>query len=63
MVERFSSLADDYLKNRPISALYCHAEYLGKKTEEIKNFDWTNVDLIDVVGETQYPTIKDTDCK
>ena len=31
LVGRFSSLADGYLKNRPVAGLYCHSEYLGKK--------------------------------
>jgi len=55
IVGRYSSLADKYLRNRPVTGLYSHAEYFGKKTKEIKNFEWNNVDLTDVVGETKYP--------
>jgi SAM-dependent methyltransferase len=55
IIGRFSSLADDYLKNKPLSGLYCHSEYLGKKTRDVDNFDWNTLDLIDVVGETKYP--------
>ena len=55
MVGRFSSLADDYLKNKPIGGLYCHSEYLGKKTREVKNFNWQKMDIADIVGETKYP--------
>ena len=58
MVGRFSSLADGYLKNKLVSGLYCHSEYLGKKTKDIENFEWEKVDLIDVVGETKYPEPK-----
>ena len=58
IVGRFSSLADEYLRYRPISGLYCHVEYFGKKTREIKNFEWDKVDLTDVVGETKYPEPK-----
>lgn len=55
MVGRFSSLADNYLKLKPIPALYCHSEYLGKKVKDVENFDWENLDLMDVIGETKYP--------
>lgn len=58
IVGRFSSLSDDYLKNKPVTGLYCHSEYLGKKVKEIDNFDWGNVELRDVVGETTYPEPK-----
>ena len=55
MVGRFSTYADKYLKNRPISSLYCHVEFLGKKNKEIKDFNWEKINLSDVVGETKYP--------
>jgi ubiquinone/menaquinone biosynthesis C-methylase UbiE len=58
MIGRFSSLADDYLGNRPISGLYCHSDYLGKKIREVENFSWEKMDLNDVVGETKYPEPK-----
>ena len=58
IVGRFSSLADDYLKNKPVTGLYCHSEYLGKKIREVENFSWESLDLIDVVGETKYPEPK-----
>lgn len=59
IVGRFSSLADEYLKNRPVSRLYCHSEFLGKKVKDVKNFDWGEVDLIDVVGAARYPEPKE----
>jgi len=31
MIGRFSSLADEYLRYKPITGLYCHSEYLVKK--------------------------------
>lgn len=55
IVGRFSSLADGYLRNRPVHALYCHVEYLGRKVRDVPNFSWTGVDLADVVGTTTYP--------
>jgi len=58
IVGRFSSLADEYLRNRPVSGLYCHSEYLGRKIKENDNFDWNNVDLLSVVEETKYPESK-----
>ena len=58
VVGRFSSLADEYLKNRPVAGLYCHSEYLGKKVRDVKEFDWGKVDLTNVVGDAKYPEPK-----
>ena len=58
MVGRFSSLADPYLRNQFISGLYCHTEYLGKKVRDVPDFDWRNVELSQLVGETTYPKPK-----
>jgi len=58
MVGRFSSLADDYLRYQPITGLFCHSEYLGRKVREVDCFDWRNIDLAEVVGETKYPAPK-----
>jgi ubiquinone/menaquinone biosynthesis C-methylase UbiE len=59
MVGRFSSLADGYLKYRPIKGLYCHSEYLGRKTRDVASFEWAKVDVADVSGETEYPKPKE----
>lgn len=58
IVGRFSSLADPYLKNKPIVGLYCHSEYLGKKVRDVERFDWEQIDLASVVGEIKYPKPK-----
>jgi SAM-dependent methyltransferase len=58
MVGRFSSLADDYLKYRPIGGLYCHSSFLGRKTNEVDNFCWRELHIDDVVGHTKYPEPK-----
>lgn len=55
IVGRFSSLADEYLRNQPVSGLYCHSEYLGRKTREVAGFDWARVKLDQVVAGTKYP--------
>jgi len=55
LVARFSSLADEYLRNELVGGLYCHSEYLGRKVREVEDFDWNKVDLTDVVGTTKYP--------
>jgi len=55
IVGRFSSLADEYLQNKPLAGLYCHVEYLGRKTRDVDDFDWNKIDLTDVVGLTKYP--------
>ena len=55
IVGRFSSKADQYLRNRPIRGLYCHSEFLGKKIKDVPEFNWTSLVLKDLVGETVYP--------
>lgn len=55
IIGRFSSLADNYLKFRPVNGLYCHSEFLGRKIKEISRFDWDDVDLSEVVDGTKYP--------
>ncbi len=55
MVGRFSALADDYLKFMPVTGLYCHSEFLGRKVKEVDRFDWNDVNLEEVVGGTKYP--------
>jgi hypothetical protein len=59
IVGRFSALADEDLRYRPIRGLYCHSEYLGRKVREVTSFDWKNVDLAEVVAGTTYraPTV------
>jgi hypothetical protein len=55
MVGRFSALADDYLRFQPIAGLYCHSEYLGRKTADVDGFSWADLDLKQVVAGTEYP--------
>lgn len=56
MVARFSSLADEDLKNKPITGLYCHSDFLGRKIKSVNDFSWNNVDLLSLIGDTTYPT-------
>ena len=58
IIGRFSSFADTYLINKPVTGLYCHSEYLGKKVKNVDNFDWSQIDLASIVGETKYPELK-----
>jgi Methyltransferase domain len=62
IVGRFSSLADEYLRFRRVSSLYCHSEFLGRKIADVADFSWSDIDLRQVVGDTKYPTpvIKET---
>ena len=55
IIGRFSSLADDYLKFRPVAGLYCHSEFLGRKIRDVNQFDWSNVSIEEVLGKTRYP--------
>jgi len=53
---RFSALADEDLRFQRTGPLYCHSEFLGRKTSEVSNFSWSDIDLQQVVGETTYPS-------
>lgn len=55
IVGRFSSLADRYLRYKPLLGLYCHSEFLGRKVAEVKDFHWEKIDITEVVGGTKYP--------
>jgi len=55
IVGRFSSLADKYLRNKSVTGLYCHSNYLGKKIKDVDDFSWDKINLNDVVAETKYP--------
>jgi SAM-dependent methyltransferase len=57
IIGRFSSLSDEHLKYKPVTGLYCHIGYLGKKFLEVENFQWDKVNLSDVVGNTKYPEV------
>lgn len=54
IVGRFSSLAHEPLRNQPVTGLYCHSEYLGRKVRDVEGFDW-QAQLAQVVGDTVYP--------
>jgi SAM-dependent methyltransferase len=56
MIGRFSKLADEYLRFMPITGLYCHCEFLGRKIRDVDSFDWNTVNLDDAVGDTKYPS-------
>jgi hypothetical protein len=54
IVGRFSALADQDLRYRPIRGLYCHSEYFGRKVRKVTSFDWKDVDLAEVAAGTTY---------
>jgi SAM-dependent methyltransferase len=60
IVGRFSALADDYLKFTPVRGLYCHSEFLGRKIRDVPHFDWSDLRLDEVVGDTKYPPPAET---
>jgi len=56
IIGRFSSLADDYLKFKPVAGLYCHSEFLGRKIRDVDQFDWRDVSIEEILGKTRYPS-------
>ncbi len=59
IVGRFSALADANLSCFPISGLYCHCGFLGRKIRVVDKFDWTSIDLEELTAGTKYPLPKD----
>ncbi len=57
IVGRFSSRVEDAdLAYQNVTGLYCHSTFLGRKIKETpENFDWKNLNLDDVVGDSLYP--------
>jgi hypothetical protein len=58
IVGRFSSLAAPYLRNRAVQGLYCHSEFIGKKVKDVEGFNWSNVNVGELVNNTKYPEPK-----
>jgi hypothetical protein len=56
MVGRFSVYADEYLRYFPINGLYCHSEFFAKKNKHIADFKWENLNLNELVNNTEYPS-------
>ncbi len=52
---KFSDESSNYLKGNIVDGLYCHSEFLGKKVFEVNNYDWSKVDLDELVEGTEYP--------
>ena len=38
-----------------VNGLYCHTEFLGRKVRDVEDFDWSRLDIRDIVGEAKYP--------
>lgn len=55
IVGRFSALADRYLRFQPVTGLYCHSNYIGRKVREVDGFDWRAADIDALVSSTRYP--------
>jgi hypothetical protein len=51
----FSPLASSYLQNMPVTGLYCHSEFLGRKEREVADLSLENFDLAELVMNTLYP--------
>lgn len=51
----FDSGSDSYLAGKPVMELYCHSEYLGRKIKELNGFAWEDVNVADMVDQTEYP--------
>jgi SAM-dependent methyltransferase len=55
IVGRFSRFADRYLRFQPVTGLYCHAAFLGRKVRQVDAFQWRADDVPAMVSGTLYP--------
>jgi hypothetical protein len=55
IVGRFSRFADGYLRLRPVTRLYCHSEFLGRKVAAVDFPGWERLTPADVAGSGEYP--------
>jgi hypothetical protein len=55
IVGRFSTFSDEYLQHQFVPGLYCHSGYMGKKMFDVENFNWIDVNMNELVGNTSYP--------
>ena len=58
IVGRFSHYAAHYLRYQPVTGLYCHANYMGRKVKDVGRVDWSEVDIERAVQATRYPAPK-----
>lgn len=54
MKAKFSKYSAKYLRGRKIPGIYCHSEFLGKKIEDVPDFNWYNVNIDDIYYGTKY---------
>jgi hypothetical protein len=52
---RFSRFADKDLRYQFVPGLYCFIANIKNKVSEVTSFDWSQLDLNDVVSGTTYP--------
>ena len=51
----FDRDADRYLRYLPVAELYCHSEILCEKVAEVRDFQWRNLSIDNLVEGTRYP--------
>jgi|688.fasta_scaffold377374_1 SAM-dependent methyltransferase len=51
----FTHHADPKLRYKRVKELYCHSEIFCKKTRDLENFDWSQLNIDDIVDNTRYP--------
>ena len=54
IASRFTKYAVKPLRSRKITGMYCHSEFLGKKFQDVPEFNWYNINLDDIYNGTMY---------
>jgi SAM-dependent methyltransferase len=55
IVGRFSSYEDENYRYKPVTGLYAGSVYMGKKVRDVPDFEWSKLNLRDIIGDTKYP--------
>jgi SAM-dependent methyltransferase len=50
MIGYFSENANEYLRGKPITGLYCHSEFLGQKVSECNGLKWCHDEIMQEFG-------------
>lgn len=53
IVSRFSTLNPAHLRDIPITGMYCHSEFFGRKVARVKNFNWRQVDFKKIIDKPE----------
>ncbi|MBN7812943.1 methyltransferase domain-containing protein [Algoriphagus sp. H41] len=58
IVGRFSKFASPYLRYKKVKNLFCHSYFFGEKVEDVKELNYSDIDLSKLLTDSVYPVPK-----